>query len=213
MSSSKREEYARLLRPLHYAVLMRDCDAIRNQLKHRADVIAQNQDGDTALHMLCYPQRRKSSRDARLMSHPALRKYDGLVLLYPTVGKWDEECARLEKDIIRQLAAADRRCFRARDAAGNTPLMSCLKAPNTKIAVVMALMEQELHVRRDGIDFDILNNENESALDLAFASGRSDYVNAICIYRFEKSRAVSVTSTIMRVYKMTSLSRLFLFHF
>ena len=55
MSSSKREEYARLLRPLHYAVLMRDCDAIRNQLKHRADVIAQNQDGDTALHMLCYP--------------------------------------------------------------------------------------------------------------------------------------------------------------
>ena len=177
---------------LHYAMLTRDCDVIDDQLQQGADVIARNQDGDTALHMLCYPRKRKCSCNA---------------------DQWEAECSRLDKYIIRRLFSVDKRCLTARDAAGNTPLMSCLKAPDTKIAVVMALMEQELHMLRDGIDFDILNNENESALDLAFASGRSDYVNAICIYRFEKSRAVSVTSTIMRVYKRSHYQGCFYFTF
>ena len=40
---------------LHYAMLTRDCDVIDDQLQQGADVIAQNQDGDTVLHiMLCY---------------------------------------------------------------------------------------------------------------------------------------------------------------
>ena len=180
--SSKRNAYARL-GPLHYAVLKRDCDDVRDQLQYGVDVIEKNRDGDTALHMLRHPRKRISSRDAAL-----------------TVEKWDEECTKLEKDIIRQLSSADKRCFHAQDAAGNTPLMSCIKARESinNFNVIMALMEREfedsMHKNKldPKVDFDILNNENESALDLAFAYGRSDILKVIYVYHFRKSHAVSV---------------------
>ena len=169
--------------PLHYAVLTRDCENVRKLLQRGTDVTAKNRDGDTALHMLRHPRKRISSRDAAL-----------------TVEKWDEECIKLEKDIIRQLSSADKRCFHAQDAAGNTPLMSCIKARESinDFNVIMALMEREfedsMHKNQldPKVDFDILNNENESALDLAFANGRSDILKVICVYHFRKSHAVSV---------------------
>ena len=180
MNSAERNAQARL-GCLHYAVLKRDCADVRYQLRHGADVTAKNQDGDTALHMLRYPRKWIASRDAAL-----------------TVQKWKEECARLDNEIIQELSSANRRCFHVRDAAGNTPLMSCINAPDDKNDVhhvVLTLMEKELVASFDDYDlkvnFDILNNENESALDLAFANERGDAMKAICIYHFERGLAVS----------------------
>ena len=175
MHSSKPNPQARL-GPLHYAVLKRDLDDVRNQLQQGVDVIAQNLDGDTALHMLRHPRKRTSARDAAL-----------------TADEWDYECIRLAEEIVRLLSSADKRCFRAVDAVGNTPLMSCLNAPDIKIYVVAVLLELDQQINVNGIDFDILNNENESALDLAFVSGRPDYVDVICEYYFRNSPTVSVT--------------------
>ena len=168
MNSAERNAQARLGR-LHYAVLKRDCADVRYQLQQGADVIAKNQDGDTALHMLRHPEKRSSLRGASGNGH--------------------------EEVVILQLGTADKRCFRAVDAAGNTPLMSCLNAPDVHIDVIMTLMELEQEVFVNGIDFDILNNENESALDLAFASGRPDFVEVICSCHYRNGLTVSATST------------------
>ena len=153
MQSSKLSAQARL-GPLHYAVLTRDYDDVSDLLQQGVDVIAQNRDGDTALHMLRYPRKRLSV---------------GAVF-----GN------RYEEDIIWQLCSADERCFRAVDAAGNTPLMSCVNTPDTSIDVILALMGREQKVLKNGIDFDIVNNDNESVLDLAFASGKPEIITAIC---------------------------------
>ena len=125
MNSAERNAQARLGR-LHYAVLKRDCADVRYQLQQGADVIAKNQDGDTALHMLRYPRKWIASRDAAL-----------------TVDKWKEECARLDNKIIQELSSANRRCFHVRDAAGNTPLMSCINAPDIDLDMVSELLEHE----------------------------------------------------------------------
>ena len=149
MSTSKTAAADRL-GTLHYAVLTCDCDAIDDQLQQGADVIARNQDGDTALHMLCYPRKRKCSCN---------------------VDQWEAECNRLDKHIIRRLCSPDKRCLTARDAAGNTPLMRCIKTPDAQISVVVELLEQEHDNawRRSelGTALDSLNNYNESSLDLA----------------------------------------------
>ena len=140
MHSLERYAQARL-GPLHYAVLTRDCVSVRKLLQQGIDVTAKNRDGDTALHMLRHPRKRISSRDAAL-----------------SVDEWKDECEQLHEDIVRQLSSVDRRCFHVRDAAGNTPLMSCINAPDIDLDMVSELLEHEnytfyvqsLSWRRDG---------------------------------------------------------------
>ena len=169
---------------LHYAVLTRVCDAIDDQLQQGADVIARNQDGDTALHMLCCPRKRKCSCN---------------------VDQWEDECSRLDKHIIRRLCSADKRCLTARDAAGNTPLMRCIKTPDAQISVVVELLEQEhdeaLRGSELGTTWDSLNNYNESLLDLAFSSGRGDVIKAICEFHFKRA-ASTVSNTVCAIIRV-----------
>ena len=145
--------------PLHYAVLTRDVSRTEDQIRRRdVDVTARNRDGDTALHMLSYPV----NNDWSCYSEGSLSYYDVS-----------------EQEIIRRLASVDKRCFTARDAHGNTPLMRCVKA-HDHVEVVRALLEHEKRLT-GGTDLDILNDNNESVLDLAFARGRGDFITVISV--------------------------------
>ena len=175
MYSSKSDAIARL-GPLHYAVLTRDCDAIDKQLRRGVDVTARNQDGDTALHLLCYPRKRISAREFSL-----------------TLDKWRAECNELDRKVIRRLAASDRRCFHAQDADGNTPLMkftTLITGAGSKFHEFFALVELEFAIS-GRIKLDILNNDGESALDLAFSTGLDHLIEAIRVH--QKRSPVSIT--------------------
>ena len=162
MDSSKSDAIARL-GALHYAVLTRDRDAIDKQLRQGADVTARNQDGDTALHMLCYPRKRTSSRDILLTEH-----------------QWRMECQQLDQRIVDKLSG--RRHLHVRDAAGNAPFMRCMKAsgPHFDDFFMFVQMDDDDWSRHDSLE--ILNNDGEAALDLAFASGVDDFIKTICTY-------------------------------
>ena len=151
------------LEPLHYAVLTRNVVSVEEQLLQQGvDVLARNKDGDTALHMLGYPaphgKPRSHSTDSRNVD------------LHSVVN---------ETKIIDRLVSADKRCFTVRDAHGNTPLMRCVKA-HDHVEVVRALLEHEQRLA-GGTDLDILNDNNESVLDLAFARGRGDFITVISV--------------------------------
>ena len=162
--------------PLHYAVLTRDVSRTEDQIRRRdVDVTARNRDGDTALHMLSYPV----NNDWSCYSEGSLSYYDVS-----------------EQEIIRRLASVDKRCFTVRDAAGNTPLMRCVKV-HDHCGVMSALLEHE-RAFTGGTDFDAINNKNESVLDLAFARGKYDYIEIICS-NFKRGDWVGTCSTTSRL--------------